>query len=272
MRKLMPFAAPASWKKGPWKIVPACTLVLLALGMLQAAAAIPIAQDTPDKTPSPTEAKVHHPRKRLATKIPAQTVVAPIVPAAPVQPEAPHWPVNDQPTPATVSWDSRGLLITAANSSLAQILQDVSTATGAKIDGFSTDQRIFGSYGPGQASDILVQLLQGSGYNVLMVGEQGQGTPRQILLSSRNGSAAPAPNTPRTNGDDEDSDVDEPILQPVVQAEPPRSNGPPTRTPQQLMQEMQQRQQQMGQRNFPGGSGPNPGNYTPNVPPMNENK
>jgi len=272
MRILFPFAAPASLKKGPRNVALACALATLALGTLQAAVPKPTAQNTLDQTATPTTLKTQHPHKRLAAKAPAQAVAAPIVPAAPAEPEAPHWPANAQPIPATVTWDSRGLLITAANSSLAQILQDVSTATGAKIDGFSTDQRIFGSYGPGQVSDILVQLLQGSGYNVLMIGEQGQGTPKQILLSSRNGSAAPTPNTPRANSDDDDADVEEPVLQPVLQAEPQRPNGLPTRTPQQLMQEMQQRQRQMGQRNFPGDAPPNPGNYTPNVPPANPNE
>ncbi len=47
------------------------------------------------------------------------------------------------------------------------------------------DQRIFGAYGPGPARDVLSQLLDGSGYNVLMIGDQGQGTPRRIVLSAR---------------------------------------------------------------------------------------
>lgn len=269
MRKLIPFAAPASLKEITGKIAFASALAVLSVGTLHATVANPAAQNPPGKTGAPTALKTQHPRKKPAAKPPVETAVAPVVAPIPVEPEAPHWPVNDQPSPATVTWDSRGLQIAATNSSLAQILQDVSTAIGAKIDGFSTDQRIYGSYGPGQASEILTQLLQGSGYNIIMVGEQGQGTPKQILLSSRNGSAAPTPNAPRTNGDDEDADVDEPVLQPqpvpIPQADPQRPNGLPVRTPQQLMQEMQQRQQQMGPRNFPG-------NYTPNVVPMNPNE
>ena len=52
-------------------------------------------------------------------------------------------------------WDSQGLRIEARNSSLQQILNDVSTATGAKVDGLGTDERVFGIYGPGQARDVL---------------------------------------------------------------------------------------------------------------------
>ena len=58
-------------------------------------------------------------------------------------------------------WDSQGLKIDASNSSLAQILKDVATATGARWQGLEQDQRIFGSYGPGPARDVLTQLLDG---------------------------------------------------------------------------------------------------------------
>ena len=49
----------------------------------------------------------------------------------------------------------------------------------------NSDERVFGAYGlRSQARDVLAQLLQGSGYNVIMIGDQGQGTPRQLLLSA----------------------------------------------------------------------------------------
>ena len=162
----------------------------------------------------------------------------------------PLWPVNETPAHASVTWDSKGLRIDAANSSLMQILTDVSTATGTKVDGLNADQRIFGAYGPGLARDVLSQLLQGSGYNVLMIGDEGQGAPRQILLSSRRTGAAMQTvnnNASNNNAADDDADVDEP---PQVQQPPMRPGfapGAPPRSPQQIMQEMQQRQQQMQQ-------------------------
>jgi hypothetical protein len=173
----------------------------------------------------------------------------------------PHWPANSSPSPATVTWDSHGLRIDADNSSLAQILNDISTTTGATVEGFADDQRVFGSFGPGQARDVLSQLLQGSGYNILMVGDQGAGTPRQILLSRGNqtarGALAPASGS-AASADDDDADNDEPSPQP----EPQRPLGLPVRNPQQIQQEMQQRQQQMQQR----GGLPNNGNPPVNPP------
>ena len=141
---------------------------------------------------------------------------APVV--TPPTPEPPHWPANDRPAQASVTWDSHGLLIIADNSSLRQILDDVSTATGAKVEGLSNDQRIFGAYGPGKAREVLTLLLDGTGYNILMIGDQGEGTPRQIVLTSRNGSsnsqaaaansAPPVPNAVEEEADPNDEPAD----------------------------------------------------------------
>jgi hypothetical protein len=171
-----------------------------------------------------------------------------------VLPPPPDWPTNDPPAAATVVYDSRGLFISASNSSLAQILKDVSTDTGAKVEGLGadprmTDQRIFGTYGPGPARDVITQLLDGSGYNILMVGDRGQGTPRRIVLSLQGGSAGQSAtnNIPPPPSND-DSETDQPVPEPEVEqppTPPPSTTGPPVpmRTPQQMMQERQQQQQ-----------------------------
>jgi hypothetical protein len=178
-------------------------------------------------------------------------------------PEVPKWPVNDQPVPASVVWDAQGLRIEAANASLQQILKDVSDATGVKVDGMSTDQRVFGVFGPGQARDVLSQLFEGSGYNILMIGDQGQGTPRQIVLSARHsGDAQPGANSAAAGGEEEapENDADD-QNQPQQRPMPGRPNfgpGGQPRTPQQIMQEMQERQRQRPQA--PQQPPPNPQN------------
>jgi hypothetical protein len=166
----------------------------------------------------------------------------------PPKPELPKWPANQMAVAATVIWNSQGLRIEADNSSLQQILKDVATATGAEIDGSVTDQRIFGTYGPGRVSEVLSLVLQGFGYNVLMVGDQGQGTPRQIVLSSRDGTKQPA-SVNTAPAADEDADTDEP-----QQPNPPRPDIPPNappRTAQEAMQMRQIQQQRQVQPNNP---------------------
>src|SRR5581483_6629390 len=116
---------------------------------------------------------------------------SPAAEAPPAPVPAPDWPINSQPKPASVTWNRDALSIDAANSSLQQILTDVASATGASVDGVTKDERIFGTFGPAPTRDVLTQLLQGTGYNVVMVGDQGQGVPRQVILSARNSSKAP---------------------------------------------------------------------------------
>ncbi|MDE3148052.1 MAG: hypothetical protein KGL37_01175 [Acidobacteriota bacterium] len=176
--------------------------------------------------------------------------------ATPPAPKPPDWPVNDQPGQPSVVWDSHGLRVEARNSSLQQILKDVAAATGIKVAGLGTDERVFGVYGPGKARDVLSQLLEGTGYNVIMIGDQGEGTPREIVLSAQpKGPPPPAATNSQSAVNDENSVIEEqqqeqpPPAPPLFR--PGFGPGAPVRTPQQIMQEMQQRQQQMQQRNNP---------------------
>jgi hypothetical protein len=242
---------------------------MLSVGLL-VAPSIGISAQAPSsaarsQTPSP---RAHHVKKQKPAPEP--------VVQTPPPPPMPHWPVNDQPSPASVVWDANGLRINASNSSLQQILNEVATETGSKVEGPVPDQRIYGEYGPGQARDVLSQLLQGSGYNVLLAGDLGKGAPREIVLSPRQ--AGPAnqqnpnayrpqqnPNAYRPQQDPDEEIPDQPEEQPQPPVPPPQQQmqnnpslrpgfGPngPIRTPQQVMEEMQQRQllqqQQMQQQ------------------------
>ncbi len=136
-------------------------------------------------------------------------------PPAPLAPPPPDWPANDRPSDATVTWDAHGLGIVAGNSSLSQILKQVCTETGATMEGLNRDQRIFGVYGPGPARDVIAQLLDGSGYNVLMIGDLGQGTPRQIVLTGRAGGASkPGVNDQPNTDSDNDAEPEEQAQEP----------------------------------------------------------
>lgn len=222
-------------------------VAILTVAAISAAAQQPAEQ--PPVIHSAAAAKRRQIQKNAAQNPPAaQPAPAP----APVAPPPPNWPANNQPNQATVLWNSQGLRIDASNSSLQQILQEVSTETGAKVQGMSADQRIFGTFGPGPARDVLSQLLDGTGYNVLMIGDQGQGTPREIVLSEP--PKGPAPVVPPSQTQEEENDIaDQPPPQPPPQPQPMPNirngfnPGGQPRTPQQIIQELQQRQQQLQQ-------------------------
>jgi hypothetical protein len=234
---------------------------ILLFFLLAACSAPLVAQHTPARTSSATRSASAARRKSARTHKHVSALPAPTAPRAasmaPPAPKPPDWPANDHPSAASVTWNSQGLQIQASNSSLRQILSDVSTATGTKIEGLSADQRIFGVFGPGKARDVLSHLLDGSGYNVLMIGDQGQGTPRQVLLTPHTQGGAPS--SPQNsspaiayaddNTDNDDQSQPEDPGPPSVRNgfAPPNQQGMPPRSPQQIMQEMQQHQQQVEQ-------------------------
>jgi hypothetical protein len=205
---------------------------------------------TPAHMAPPAHKAVHRKPHKQAKQMKAekQAAATAVVPVAPKAPEAPIWPANDKPAPASVVWDSQGLRIEALNSSLLQILKDVETATGTEIEGVGGDQRIFGIYGPGLARDVLSELLQGSGYNVVMVGDLGQGAPRQIVMSARTSagdSKATADRSAVTPGDEDsaEGEAEEQMRPPSPVSRPGLGPMGQPRTPQQI-QDMQQQQRQ----------------------------
>jgi hypothetical protein len=172
----------------------------------------------------------------------------------------------DQPaTPATVTANNNELTVKADNSSLSQILHQVSSAMGMKLDGLGGDERVFGSFGPGDPREVLTALLDGTSYNVMMVGDLPNGAPRELLLSRRGaGGATPPPpananannqNQPQLgdqdNPDDtaspDDSDDSGPPMQytppSITPAEPPPpgspSEAPPSEAPPRPIPQMQ---------------------------------
>ena len=242
MRAIVPLNPLVSFGRPSLRVFALVAALVLAPG----GARLLAAQAQAPAVPSATAHRRAHPRKHPATT-PAESLPAQVqaLPAKPPEPEAPLWPANEKPAPAAITWDSQGLHIEAANSSLQEILKEVSTVTGAKVEGFDTDERIFGAFGPGPARDVLSQLLQGSGYNILMIGDQGQGTPREIVLSSRSTAAVPATTNPTPAADEEADSDDQPVAHPPVR--PNFGPGGPQRTPQQMMEWQREQHQRPGQ-------------------------
>jgi hypothetical protein len=110
----------------------------------------------------------------------------------PVQPPPPPpLPPAQQPaSPAKIDFSHGTLKIDAQNSSLSQILKQISRQTGIQIQGLDQDERIYGQYGPDTVANTLTDLLDGSGYNYVMVGG-GEGSPPSKLVLTH-GSGEPA--------------------------------------------------------------------------------
>ena len=90
---------------------------------------------------------------------------------------------------ATVTLRDGKVTVEANNSNLTQILQDMANISGMIINGLDKGPRIFGVYGPGNARDVLTDLLAGSGYNYIIVGGANEGTPRELILTAQIGNA-----------------------------------------------------------------------------------
>jgi hypothetical protein len=191
-------------------------------------------------------------QQKAAEATPPPRPAAEAIDARPSASPTPILPANQPPNEAKVRWDSRGLEIEASNSSLDQILHQIAVDTGTQVEGLTEDQRVFGIYGPGPESDVLWKLLDGSGYNVLMIGGR-DAAPLKIVLSARS-PASPqmaVKNQNRINSDRLESapraayPPDPPPPQPIQN---PFGNGEPPRDPLQFMQEILQRQQQIDQQ------------------------
>jgi hypothetical protein len=228
-----------------------CLPVCGILAMSMAAIPLAAAQAAPTSPPSAAQTTRSQPPSAKKTK-----ETPPPTPAPPVPAVAPS--MFEQPaTPATVTAGNNELTVKADNSSLAQILHQVSTKTGMHLDGLGGDERVFGSFGPAAPREVLTSLLNGTSYNVMMVGDLPNGAPRELLLTRRAGGGAATPPVNQAqnssqnpngqngqNGDDaaqddtgngDDSSDDSPPMQytppSIAPAEPPPAETGPT-TPQ----------------------------------------
>ncbi|MFP5235793.1 MAG: hypothetical protein ACLGSD_07810 [Acidobacteriota bacterium] len=234
-------------------------LAALSSSVALAATLLPAqAQPHPKPQPAPKTASAHAGHAKAAKAHREKTPeVAAATPEPPPAPPKPNWPADQPATPATVTWDSHGLEIKAANSSLNDILSQVGTDTGAKITGLTHDERVFGVYGPAPAREVLSELLHGTSYNVIMLGDQGEGTPRQVILSA---SAPPGPQTqpqnpppPQENDEVEQPQPAAPNSQPMIPG-----NQPQFMSPQQRWQQMQEQRQRQLQQQIEQQQGPPP--------------
>jgi hypothetical protein len=189
---------------------------------------------------------VHHAVHHHHHAKPSAATVA----AAPVAPSPP--PPAEQPANAANVDFKNGLLsVHAQNSSLIGILNQVQHQTGLVVEGLTHDQRIYGQYGPGNISTTLSALLDGSGYDFVIVGNGSSHTPPRLILSPPGAVGAgptpqPAPAVVEAHPPADDTETPPPVTSEgdAPQAEedqggPADPTAPPQpKTPQQIFNEM----------------------------------
>ena len=208
---------------------------------------------------------------------------ASIAEAVPTPAPPPATLEQSPPTPPRVSFQNGELTIDAANSTLSQVLRAVQSRTGASIDipAGGGSERVVAQLGPGQPRDVLNTLLNGSKFDYVILGVNGNpGAVQKVILTPRQGGSTTTPpgTIPQQPMPDEESQGDEavpvadsaenehqnptqpppqpgpfrhPMMPPGAQVNPGAEfgNGDPNgpKTPEQLMQQMQQQQQQQQQ-------------------------
>ena len=269
------------------------SVVTLALTLCVAGS---LAQQGASGTPGPRTPAVPHKQKsthsarrngsltpRPVTTLPqsSQATPAPSVEAAPPPPPT---PAQMPAVPANVVFQDGLLTIAAENSTLADVLTQVRAKTGANIDvpPGAASQRVVMHAGPLPPRDALAALLNGSGFDYVIVGSEQdpQSVQRVILSPHHNGAVRASGMVAPARQPTGDPDVEEvpsenvpppPPTQPQQTVQPrsmpPQGTpgaGPQTanpgdsqqvKTPQQLLEELQrlqqQRQQQQNQQNPP---------------------
>ncbi|HEY6376028.1 MAG TPA: hypothetical protein VIX90_10960, partial [Edaphobacter sp.] len=140
----------------------------------------------------------------------------------------PPTPAQQPAQRARVTYVDNLLTVSASNSSLNQILRDISRQTGIKITGGVADERVFGEYGPAATSQVLASLLDGAPSNMVIV-QSTASAPAELVLTPRMGGPTPPnPNTARFD----DTNSDDPPARPGPEVAQPNPPQPQTQVPQ----------------------------------------
>jgi len=100
----------------------------------------------------------------------------------------PPSPYKVPPSPPRISYTEGKLTVVANNSTLSDVLNAIRNATGAKIEGVTptSADRVFGQFGPASPREVCGALLNGSGYDFIIMGApENAGSVQQIILTAR---------------------------------------------------------------------------------------
>lgn len=137
----------------------------------------------------------------------------------------------------TVRYDNGQLSIHAENATLSEVLFQIQKQTGAEIaiPSGTEQERVSSDFGPGTASEVLEQLLNGTGLNFVVVGSASDPNQlRSVILSRKTGEAdppsafqspevAPPPSAPAVDA----QNPEETAAPPTPIQEDPQQQAPP---------------------------------------------
>ena len=111
-------------------------------------------------------------------------------PAADPSPEAEAPPEPPKPK-VTVAFQNGLLSVTADRATLAQVLYEIHTRTGAEIavPAGAEQEQVVAELGPGAPKDVLAALLNGSPYNFILVGSSSNPNVLERVLLSQKGTS-----------------------------------------------------------------------------------
>jgi hypothetical protein len=206
--------------------------------------------------------------KPSAASPPQSTLPASQPTTTPPSPDIPLTPAQLPPKRAQIDYVDGKLSVSADNSSLNQILRQISGSTGLKITGGVADERVFGKYGPASTAQVLAALLAGTGSNMVL-SHRDPDFPAELILTPRQG--GPTPPSPNASVFDDKAEQPTSAAQPeqptptpsfvpatpqlsegstgATQPSPDSPNG--TKTPQQIYEQLQRMRQQQQQTTSP---------------------
>jgi len=142
----------------------------------------------------------------------------------------------------SIQFANGSLSIHCNNATLSEVLFQIQKVTGAEIaiPSGTEQQKVAGDFGPGSASEVLGDLLNGSGLNFVVVGSESDPNMLRSVMLSRKDGDADAPGafgqqySPATaqNIEPENTEPTTPVPQEApAQQPPPPDNGPPADPP-----------------------------------------
>jgi hypothetical protein len=206
----------------------------------------------PDPPPIPDQSSAPPPNAGLPAP-PAGLAATPLASPTPAQAAPPE---NLPPaTPPQVSFQNGLLTVVATNSNLDALLTAIRNKTGIQFEGMdSSAERVAITLGPAPEGDVLAAILDGSGFDYVVIERpDSPGIVQRVLLVPKGGttpSAAAAGTQPAAAraaaADDDDEDASEepatpqdtPVRPPVAQVTPPQAQPPQQKTPEQLYEEL----------------------------------